>query len=34
LVWPRQPLRNRLFGLSQLCLLLVLADSCRLLLAR
>ena len=30
LIWPRQPLRNRLFGLSQLCLLVVLADSGRL----
>lgn len=34
LIWPRQPLRNRLFGLSQLCLLLVLADSCRMVLGR
>jgi hypothetical protein len=34
LIWPRQPLRNRMFGLSQLCLLVVLVDSCRLLWAR
>jgi len=29
LLWPRQPLRNRLFGLSLLCLLTVLGDSLR-----
>jgi uncharacterized MAPEG superfamily protein len=31
LLWPRQPQRNRAFGVSVLCLLLVLADSVRLL---
>lgn len=31
LIWPRQPLRNRVFGLSQLCLLGILVDTCRLL---
>lgn len=29
LLWPRQPLRNRLFALSLLCLLAVLGDSLR-----
>jgi len=33
LIWPRQPLRNRLFGLSLLCLFVVLADCVRLLLS-
>jgi uncharacterized MAPEG superfamily protein len=30
MLWPRQPLRNRLFGLSQLCLLVALLDAVRL----
>jgi uncharacterized MAPEG superfamily protein len=30
LLVPRQPLRTRVFGLSQLCLLLVIVDLCRL----
>lgn len=34
LIWPRQPLRNRVFGLSQLCLVVVLVDSYRLLWGR
>jgi len=32
LLWPRQPLRNRIFGLSLLCLLVVLGDCLRLVL--
>jgi uncharacterized MAPEG superfamily protein len=34
MLWPRQPVRNRVFGISQLCLLAVLVDSARLLLVR
>jgi uncharacterized MAPEG superfamily protein len=30
MLWPMQPLRNRVFGLSQLCLLVALLDCCRL----
>jgi uncharacterized MAPEG superfamily protein len=33
LLWPRQPLRNRIFGLSLACLLVVLGDCVRLLLS-
>ena len=32
LIWPRQPLRNRLFGLSLACLFVVLGDCVRILL--
>jgi uncharacterized MAPEG superfamily protein len=32
LLWPRQPLRNRIFGLSVVCLFVVLGDCVRLLL--
>jgi uncharacterized MAPEG superfamily protein len=34
MLWPRQPARTRVFGLSLLCLLYVLVDSLRLLLSR
>lgn len=34
MLWPKQPLRNRTFGLAQLCLLAALLDACRLVLAR